>query len=113
MRIVKPRGCGASCIMDDLLAAFPAWRGTWVPDPTFPKGGFWTDPLLRMARSKTELRIDVPDGTDPAAVEAVLAAHDHAAWKAKVEAPAKRRAAAVARLKGNPAMTDLVEALGL
>ena len=53
---------------DELLAAFPAWKGTATSE------GF-IDPLLRVESTATEMRLQFPDSADPAAVQAVIDAH--------------------------------------
>lgn len=54
---------------DELLAAFPAWRGTSQPD-----GGF-ADPLLRVESTEQDIRLTIPDTTPDALVQAVINAH--------------------------------------
>ncbi|MBI3319833.1 MAG: hypothetical protein HYZ89_04525 [Candidatus Omnitrophica bacterium] len=54
---------------DELLARFPAWRGTPQPDGTF------TDPLLRVEHTDQEIRLMVPDTADETAVQRVVTDH--------------------------------------
>jgi len=61
---------------DELLARFPAWHGTQRPD------GIFINPSLRIEYTDQEIRLDVPDNADEAAIQAIIAAH----------IPGKRRA---------------------
>ena len=54
---------------EELLAAFPAWRGTAQLDGSF------TDPLLQVESTDTEIRLTVPDTIPDASVQAVIQAH--------------------------------------
>ena len=54
---------------EELLSAFPAWRGTPQADGTL------VNPLLQVESTEQEIRLTVPDTTPEAAVQAVVAAH--------------------------------------
>ena len=54
---------------DELLAQFPAWRGTPQPDGSFK------NPLLRVEHTDQEIRLSVPDETDEGAIQAVVKTH--------------------------------------
>ncbi len=54
---------------DELLAKFPAWRGTQQSDGSF------TDPLLRVEYTDQEIRLTGPEDADEAAVQAVVKTH--------------------------------------
>ena len=54
---------------EELLARFPQWRGEPKPD------GAFTNPRLRVEYTDQEVRLEMPDEADGAAVQAVIAAH--------------------------------------
>ena len=66
----------AAQLQNEFLVRFPEWRGTQRPD------GIFVNPLLRVEYTDQEIRLDVPDNADEAAVQAIIAAH----------VPGKRRA---------------------
>lgn len=59
----------ADQLQDELVARFPAWRGTQRPD------GVFINPSLRVEYTDQEIRLDVPDDADEAAIQAIVAAH--------------------------------------
>jgi len=69
---------------DELLAKFPAWRGTQLPDGTF------TDPPLRVEYTDQEIMLMVPDNADETAMQAVIKAHTP---KARKDVKALRKSA--------------------
>lgn len=70
MQLVLPRGAiQVNQFHDELLAAFPAWRGTSQPD------GSWADPALFVEYTKTEIRVTVPPATDPEVIARLAKAH--------------------------------------
>lgn len=60
----------ASQLYDELVAAIPAL----APTPTGPDGRLEAQLVIEQRGPKTAV-VQVPDGVDPAAVDAVLAAH--------------------------------------
>ena len=53
----------------ELLSAFPSWRGASLPDGSFE------NPLLSVESTAQEVRLSFPDGTDVQQVHAVIQAH--------------------------------------
>ena len=64
-------------LTDELLAAFPAWRGTLITDPML--GQVYVNPLLQLSVTRDQLTLTLPDDADESALAAVLAAHNPAA----------------------------------
>lgn len=63
----------ANRLHEELLAAFPTWRGTLRPDGS----GIYEQPLLTVeSDADGQLRLYVPDDADEGAIAAVIAAHD-------------------------------------
>ena len=73
-----PKGTiNVSQLQEELLVRFPQWRGAPQPDGSF------SDPLLRLEYNEQEIRLDIPDQADDAAVQAVVRAHVPGPRKAK------------------------------
>jgi hypothetical protein len=102
----------ATALMDELLDAFPAWRGTPVP-PDHPRAraGGCVNPHLSVQWQDDTVWLEFPDDAEIGVVRAVIAAHDptkedrSARW-------AREQRQALARLKADPEQTDLLTALG-
>lgn len=54
---------------DELLKAFPAWRGTSLA------GGTFQDPLLLVEETSTQIKLSFPEDADENTVKAVINAH--------------------------------------
>ena len=98
MRLTYPNTATVPALHEELLRAFPAWRGTFVH-------GHWQSPRLAVQWTATHLHLDVPDDADVAAVEAVLAAHDSTV----VTPQAQRHRAAQTARQQDPTTLSLVE----
>jgi hypothetical protein len=102
----------APALMDELLAAFPEWRGELAPAALGLAPGARMHPRLAVSATPDGVRLECPDDADLAAVRAVVAAHDPRK-ATPTEVRRRERQAALARLKADPAYADLVTALGL
>lgn len=105
MRLTYQRPHKPMLLMDELLAAFPAWRGDSV-------GVGFRNPRLRVSSRDDTVWLDVPEDADLAAVNAVVMAHD-ATKESLSERAGRVRREALGRLKADPRMADLVQVLGL
>ena len=66
---IPAEGKQVNQLHDELLAAFPIWKGTKQPD------GRFINPLFSVQSTATEIILTFPDATDLSAVQAVIAAH--------------------------------------
>ncbi|MBI3615561.1 MAG: hypothetical protein HY211_03475, partial [Candidatus Omnitrophica bacterium] len=62
-------GAHVDQLHDELLSAFPAWKGTQQPDGSYER------PLLSVESTPAEILLTVPDEAPEAAVRQVVAAH--------------------------------------
>ena len=112
MRLMVTGHYKATALMDELLDAFPHWRGTPAPPERKRPAGTLVDPLLRVEFTADTVWLEFPDDAEIGVVRAILAAHDPTK-EDKGERWVRERREAIARLKADPAMADLVTALGL
>jgi hypothetical protein len=76
MRIEVQGRYTARALMDELLDAFPAWRGELAPpELELPPGARWKSKLQVQHRGD-RVWLDVPDDADRVTIDAVLAAHN-------------------------------------
>jgi len=85
---VRKENVNVNQLHDELLAAFPEWRGTPQPDGSFK------DPLLKVESSSEEIFLTIPEEAGEASVQQVVAAHLPApARPAESVEPAERKSA--------------------
>jgi hypothetical protein len=92
MKLTYKGNFNGPLLMDQLLAVFPDW--------IYVEGDEQRCKLsLQVKPDEGEVTLDVPEGTDPQAIQAVISAHNGTALSASQQAEADRAAKLVALRK--------------